>query len=939
MMQQYMELKKAYPDCILLFRLGDFYELFLDDAELGSELLDITLTARPRGKDGKIPMAGVPHHALDSYLPKLTGAGYKVAICEQTIEADGKTLVERDVIRVISPGTVVTDSALEANQHNYVLCVVMQNQDKKTAKNQIALGLVDISTGTLKVSETSLNQNHHKLQNLTSILTDLITQYQPRELILEPGLVTPTSSAIKNLAARSNIVVFEYENWQQTAHQKSKIIMDHFRSKSLSQLSLKNKPLAQTATAILLQYLTELQKTSLSHITCIQPLLVPTHMELDRSTIINLELLETLYDGQASGSLLKTITYTKTSLGARLLRDWLLHPLCDKAAITDRHQVVDWFVSNQPTLSKTRDTLKSIKDIERLAARLSLNQGSPKDLIGLVQSLEGIFALVELYKNHTKLPKLLTELLADAIDPTLKKLHTTICAQLQPDPPFDPKQGNVILSGVDSEIDELRETINSNREWMATFEQEQKERTKITSLKVRFNKVFGFYIEVSKSYLHLVPDDYMRRQTLVNAERFITPEMKQREDVILSSEEIIHAREYQLYLELVNQVVQTLLPLQKAATAIASIDCLQSFAQLALQKNYTRPTLTNKREITLIDSRHPVVEVVLETNQQRFVPNTISLSADTPTSAQLMLLTGPNMAGKSVLMRQVALASLLAQIGSFIPATSGTLGVMDRIFVRSGASDMISEGLSTFMVEMTETATILNNATNNSLVIMDEIGRGTSTYDGISIAWAIAEYLVDLGSARPLTLFATHYHELQELAEKYPEHIKNAHMAVAKSAKRSEDAPKSAKSSEDASNSAPDTAPIFLYQLKEGAAEHSFGIDVATLAGVTNTVTKRAKKILAGFEKKHHVSTNNLKQPTTAVTSTCVGSAVTSTCVGSAVTSTCVGSTQSKPEKPANTTLPPSIEKITKILSKTSLENTTPLQALNLLAELKREIY
>jgi DNA mismatch repair protein MutS len=888
MMQQYMEIKKAYPDCILLFRLGDFYELFLDDAELGSELLDITLTARPRGKDGKIPMAGVPHHALDSYLPKLTGAGYKVAICEQTNEADGKTLVERDVIRVISPGTVVTDTALKANQHTYVLCASLQ-------PNHIALGLVDISTGTLKVSEIPLNQAQAKQQNIAAILTDVITQYQPKELVIEQQPISPTISAIQNIAARSNIAVFEYANWQQVEEEKNKIITDHFKTKSLAKLSLKDQPYAQTVTAVLLQYLTELQKTNLSHITSIEPLLVPTHMELDRSTIINLELLETLYDGQTSGSLLKTITQTKTSLGSRLLRDWLLHPLCTKTAIMQRHEVVDWYVTNQPTLAKTRDTLRSIKDIERLSSRLSLNQGSPKDLIGLVQSLEGIFDLVALYSNQKDLPKLLTELLADAIDPALKKLHTTICAQLQPDPPFDPKQGNLILSGIDSEIDTLRETINSNRQWLAEFEQQEKERTKITSLKVRFNKVFGFYIEISKSYLHLVPDNYMRRQTLVNAERFITPEMKQREDVILSAEEIIHAREYQLYLELVNQVVQTLKPLQKAATAIASIDCLQSFAELALQKNYTRPTITNKRDITLTDSRHPVVEAVLEANQQRFVPNNISLSAD---KTQLLMLTGPNMAGKSVLMRQVALTSLLAQIGSFIPASSGTLGVMDRIFVRSGASDMISEGLSTFMVEMTETATILNNASSNSLVIMDEIGRGTSTYDGISIAWAIAEYLVDLGTARPLTLFATHYHELQELAERYPQQIKNAHMAVAKSPIDTQTSNESA----DTTNS----SPIFLYQLQEGAAEHSFGIDVATLAGVTNIVTKRAQKMLTTFEKKQHVTTNNGKKQPAPASKTTEAS--------------------------------PAIQETIKILESASLENTTPLQALNLLAELKKHV-
>jgi len=680
------------------------------------------------------------------------------------------------------------------------------------------------------------------------------------------------------------VLPFEFSQWQETTIAAPKILKKQFGTKATSEMSTNS----QVVAVLLLRYVEIMQKTAVTHITQTQPLITAQTMQLDRSTIINLELLETLYEGKTIGSLIHIIDHTKTSMGARLLRDWILQPLTDLDSISQRHAAVEWFTQNQAQLAQVREHLAQVRDIERLTARLTLKQGSPKDCIGLAQSLEALTQL-SMPKQKT-LPPLLKKLFTTLDSAQLVQLHQTIRKYLVIDPPFDPKEGGLINPGILPKIDELRTIIDTNRDWMAQFELAQKKLTNITSLKVRFNKVFGFYIEISKSYLDKVPKEYIRRQTLVNGERFITQEMKEREDIILTAQETIQTLEYEQYLKLLEIIGSHLVQLHAASRALAALDCLQGFAHVALAANYAKPTMSLDRVIDLKKSRHPVVETLLDSHA--FVPNDIVLSSS---QCQVLLLTGPNMAGKSVLMRQVALITLLAQIGSFVPAQAATIGIVDHIFVRSGASDMISDGLSTFMVEMTETALILQKATHESLVIMDEIGRGTSTYDGISIAWAIAEFLVDLGPARPLTLFATHYHELQELAHTYPQQIQNAHMAVS----RFED------------------APIFLYQLQSGAAEHSFGIDVATLAGVDEKVTARAKQLLTTFEQE---TAQNMVLKNQAISNDDSKS----------------NKVRKKVVAPQNLELDTRAQSIIATLDSIALEQTTPLEALNVLAKLKK---
>jgi len=913
MMQQYLDLKQKYPDCLLLFRLGDFYELFLDDALLGSELLDITLTARPRGKDGDIPMAGVPYHSLDNYIHKLTAAGHKVAICEQISPPDGRTLVEREVVRIISPGNVVTETALSASEHSYILCLYHQTTDQAKKRTPWAVGLADISTGTLRVSEASSSLS------VLDTLSELISKYQPREMIVER--LDPTDQINREsvrVAKKHGLAIFSFSQWSESVSNPAAFLKSHFQVRSLKPLDLDGKKAAQAVTSLLIHYIEYMQQATVSNLQAVQPLLSPSHMQLDRSTITNLELLQTLYDGKRAGSLLQVIDQTKTALGARLLREWLIAPLIDQSAIEARLESVQWFHQTQAVLAQARQTIREVRDIERITARLTLNQGSPKDLMALAQSLSAIENLLSLFTEATtysRLPNLLKEHVAALSDPKLRSLKLSILSQLVEDPPFDPKQGGLIQAGVDEELDELRTIAKTNRTWMAEFEQQQKAATNITTLKVRYNKVFGFYIEISKSYLDQVPAHYIRRQTLVNAERFITPEMKEREDQILTAQETSQAIEYRLFLDLVNQMRSEVAALQAAAQAIAVIDCLMSFAQHALDAHYCKPILTTDRVLELTQSRHPVVETLLDSHA--FVPNDLQLHHD---QRQLLLLTGPNMAGKSVLMRQVALITLMAQIGSYVPAKAARIGVVDRIFVRSGASDVISDGLSTFMVEMTETAAILSKATDSSLVIMDEIGRGTSTFDGISIAWAIAEFLAGHGPVRPLTLFATHYHELQALADQFPKRVDNAHMAVSRE----------------------ENQPVFLYQLKAGGAGHSFGIDVATLAGVPRAVTTRATELLARFESDQTADLS-LSKPSDATTPTIQSDHVSATVLKPLGPDQPIENTPSLfgemyPE-PSKSRLHSQQQKILQALRTTSLETTTPLEALNLLAKLKAQLH
>lgn len=803
MMQQYLKLKAAYPDCLLWFRLGDFYEMFLDQAEIGSRVLGITLTSRSRGKDGRIPMAGIPYHAAETYLHKLVQAGYKVAICEQ-LTPPGKGLVERDVIRIITPGTLLDERSLSQKNNNYLYCLRSEGQ-------QLAIGVVDVSTGELRLGYwPKLSSTEWR-----STVTQILGLYPPAECAVNPSL--QKSDQLEWLHNQGEFLITTPEPWneweEKAVSQKGSKLL-HTTLLLPSELS---QPFAQQTLAILWHYLDYTQKTPITHLQPPQPLLPANYLIMDRSTINNLELFTTLYGGQTYGSLLHTIDTTLTPMGGRLLKQWLSKPLHDALAITQRQDEVEFFITHQKVHKNVRSHLQRVTDIERLLARLNLGVGNPRDVLSLAQALEESLAIFELLKSHHSF-----------LTPTVEQLQITkdtahlIKTQIQDTAPVDLKVGRIIQSGVHTQLDELRSIVAGSQEIVAQLETAERAATNIASLKIKYNQVFGYYIEVSKSNLSLVPTHYERKQTLVNAERFVTPELKVQEEIILNAQNKILDLECKLFTQIVAEVVSKTSILQIVAQTIAQWDNLTSLAQLAHDHNYTRPKIVESGELRLKASRHPVLETIIPGHT--FVPNDIELEISTQ---QLILLTGPNMAGKSVLMRQVALITLLAHMGSFVPADTAVISLTDRIFVRSGASDMITGGLSTFMVEMVETATILHQATDKSLVVMDEIGRGTSTYDGISLAWAIAEHLVSEKTG-PKTLFATHYHELQTLAEKFPGRIVNYHLAV----------------TEDKGNL------VFLYALQPGGSPHSHGVQVAKLAGLPKTVIKRAETLLSDLEQR-----------------------------------------------------------------------------------------
>jgi DNA mismatch repair protein MutS len=806
MMQQYMQLKFKYADCILLFRLGDFYEMFLDDAEIGARVLGIVLTSRSRGKDGRIPMAGIPYHAVDSYLHKLIKAGYKVAICEQLSEP-GKGLVEREVVRIITPGTLLDEKILDAKTNNYVMALTQE-------KDVLGIAVADLSTGDFLSGEVSAAQ-----------LSDVFLQLSPAECIIPPDLFKQPAF-LELIRQQGAFPISPYTDWSTHARQAPKYLKKTLRVGSLESFGLTHHPIAQQATAALLGYLEYTQKTSVHHFSHISPLITDSYLRMDRSTIANLELFRSLRSESDHHSLINVIDYTKTAMGGRLLKQWLRQPLQKISAIEARLESIAALHTTTLARREIQEQLKRLVDLERLLARLSLKLGTPKDLKTLELSLATTSHLLEIltpsFKELVEIEPWSHLLKAETTE-QIHHLTELLSTHLVEEPPIDISKGHTIKSGINTELDQLRQTIHHSREWLAQLETQEREKTGISSLKIRFNQVFGFYIEVSKANLHLVPEYFWRKQTLVNAERFITSELKEHEEIILSAEEKSVALEQQLFDTLVKKVLAQTTFIQRLAHALAELDCLASLAELAELHHYTRPTLSETGNITIKQGRHPVVEQL--SSEQRFVPNDIELNH---TTQQLLLITGPNMAGKSVLMRQVALITLLAHIGSFVPAESATLSLTDQIFVRSGAADMITAGLSTFMVEMVETAYILRHATERSLIVMDEIGRGTSTYDGISIAWAVAEELVTHQHPGPKTLFATHYHELQALAAEHPDKIKNYHLAITEH----------------------EGKPIFLYQLTEGGASHSFGIAVAQLAGVPEKVVNRATNLLHKLESQ-----------------------------------------------------------------------------------------
>lgn len=802
MMKQYKEIKDKYLDCLLLFRMGDFYELFLEDAKIGAHILNITLTSKPVGKDNRIPMAGVPYHAVDSYINKLVKAGYKVAICEQLSPPNKYGLVERDVIRIITPGTQLSEQALAKKENNFIISILL---DEK--KKMFGLSTADISTGYFSVLEK-------KYDNLEVTLKEQLAKINPVECILSEKDYN-NFELLKILNNEKDLNTYAFQNFNEFSEDAKNILTKQFNVKTLSAFSLEEKILSQKTAAGLLGYLQETQKKGIAHFRKIILDSEENFVTLDKSTILNLELFSTIREHDVRGSLLNVLDHTQTAMGGRLLKDWLSKPLKSKEKIEERYDAIEQLSEKEIF----NELLKQIPDIERTLSRLAVGLGNARDLLNFKNSLINILAIKSNLKNHKKV-NLLSQLEKN-ISTDLEKIVNYLDASISDEPPIDTRIGGMIKSGSSTKVDELRKIVNNSKDWIKELEQTERERSGIQTLKIRFNKVFGFYIEISKNQAINAPENYLRKQTLVNGERFITKELKEKEELILTAQEKLCDLEFKLFTDICKKIVNDTAIIQQASFAIAELDCLINFANLAEKNKYVRPTLLYSGEIKIRNGRHPVVETLLEQNQ--FVPNDLDI---TNNDSQLLLITGPNMAGKSVFIRQVAVIVLMAQIGCFVPADQALISVVDRIFVRSGASDVITSGLSTFMVEMVETAYILNHATENSLIVMDEIGRGTSTYDGISIAWAIAEYLVTNFKKTPKTLFATHYHELQELENFFPNQIKNYSMAVAQK----------------------DDSPVFLYTVIEGAASHSYGVAVAKLAGVPNEVIKTAEKKLIALE-------------------------------------------------------------------------------------------
>lgn len=806
MMQQYQAIKLQHADCLLFYRMGDFYELFLDDAYIGAKVLDITLTSRAKGKDGRIPMAGVPYHAVDPYLSKLVKAGYKVAICEQVGLPSKYGIVDREVVRIVTPGTLTDEYAIEKKENNFLISLSMTS-------SLLTIAACDLSTGQIQIIEHSGNPKVS--------LMDELARIQPTECILSPkDYANP--ELLSWLKTEKRMSIFPFKDWLTYEHQAYSLLKSHFKVKTLEPFGIDDKPQAVLTAATLLGYLKVTQKDRIGHIKTMHLTSPQQYLELDRSTMINLELFSTIRNREDKGSLLSVIDYTKTAMGGRLLRSWIRHPLAHREPLTRRLDAVDELFKKNSWSASLSQTLESISDIERVVSRLALGIGNPRDLISLKLALESVIQLRSQLDDASS--ALVVELKKEIHAPLLQTLVTKIENTIVEQPPINAKEGGIIQSGVDPVLDELRTIVGSGKQWMLELEAQERAATGINSLKIRYNKVFGFYIEITNANLLSVPDHYLRKQTMVGGERFITPALKQREEQILTAQEEINQLEFALFTQSITNVLELVEKIQEAAQAVATIDILVGFAELAKKWNYTKPQLVHSDEIRIVEGRHPVVEQ-LESDTE-FVPNSVTLNTS---SNQLILLTGPNMAGKSVLIRQVALIVLLCQLGSFVPATKAQLGLVDKLFVRSGASDMITAGLSTFMVEMVETAYILNHATSKSLIVMDEIGRGTSTYDGISIAWAIAAHLVSTTGIQAKTLFATHYHELQALEKEYPTKIKNMHLAV------------------DHRND----QLIFLHTLQPGGASHSFGVAVARLAGIHPSVIKEASSILEGLEQRN----------------------------------------------------------------------------------------
>lgn len=811
MMQQYMKIKSQYKDAIMFFRLGDFFEMFFDDAIIASKELEITLTQRDCGLDEKAPMCGVPHHVAQSYVSKLVNKGYKVAICDQLEDPSmAKGIVKRDVVKVVTPGTITDSISLDDKTNNFLVSIYLD-------KFGVGISYVDNSTGEMYTTELLGEEN-----KCSSFIIDEVGKTLPSEILCNNYLLN-NNKLLKVIKTRINPFINTYDDKELMEDEINGVIVKQFKVKNLDKLDIDGKIYSIIATSKLIDYLHTTQKDTLDHINSISFYNPEKYMVMDINTRANLEILETIKSRDKKGALIGILDKTKTAMGGRLLKKWLEQPLLDKRRINYRLNIVDYFYNNSMFLDDMRRILNKIYDIERLISKISNGNCNGRDLISLKNSIDNLPNIKKLLDstNNEDLRKI-----GNKID-DLKDIYTLIDKSIVDDPPISVKEGSLIKNCFNSKLDEIRESSLKGKEWLSNLESDEKNKTGIKNLKIGYNKIIGYYLEVTKSNLSLVPDYYIRKQTLANSERYYTEELKNMESKILGAEEKSLRLEYEIFQDIRNNVKNEIVRIQNVSKQIAVIDVLSNFALVSKNNNFTKPELNLKGIIQIKGGRHPVVETSIDNNL--FVPNDTYLDTS---KNMIQIITGPNMAGKSTYMRQVAIITLLAQIGSFVPAEYSNIGIVDRIFTRIGASDNLFQGESTFMVEMNEVSNIINSATNNSLIILDEVGRGTSTYDGLSIAWAVVEYIADKVKAK--TLFATHYHELTQLQEKMNGVINLTITA------------------EERGNDI-----VFLRKIVKGSTNRSYGIQVARLAGIHQDIIDRANEVLSSIEGSHVLNSNS----------------------------------------------------------------------------------
>ena len=802
MMQHYLQTKKENPGCILFYRLGDFYEMFFDDAVLVSRELELTLTGKSCGMEERAPMCGIPYHALDNYLSRLVNKGYKVAICEQVEDPkEAKGMVKREVVRIVTPGTNIDNMALDETKNNYIMSIAFVD-------DKYGIAVADVTTADFLVTELDSKK-----------LLDEIYKYNPSEIVCNEAFLV-SGFPLDEIRERLHLVVSSLDAVYFDEKLSTDLLLKHFKTNSLESLGLREFEIGTIAAGALLKYLYEIQKSSLEHMTHIRPYINGNYMMLDHATRRNLELVETLREKQKRGSLLWVLDKTKTAMGARTLRSYIEQPLNDYDEIIRRHKAIEEINRQMITREELREYLNPIYDLERIMTKVIYQTANPRDLLAFKTSIAMLPPIKSLLADYRG--DLLRQICED-LDP-LEDLHALIDASISEDPPISVRDGDIIKDGYSEDIDHYRDAKTKGKQWLADLEIKEREKTGIKNLKVKYNKVFGYYLEVTNSFKDLVPDYFIRKQTLANAERYFTPELKELEDTILGAEDKLTTLEYEYFREIREHIASQIERIQKTAKAVANLDVFLSLAYVAETNHYCKPRMNKKGIIDIKSGRHPVVEKMIPNDM--FIENDVYLDNQ---KHRVSIITGPNMAGKSTYMRQVALIVLMAQIGSFVPAKEANIGIVDRIFTRVGASDDLASGQSTFMVEMNEVANILRNATSHSLLILDEIGRGTSTFDGLSIAWAVVEYISDTKLLGAKTLFATHYHELTELEGKL-DGVNNYCIAVKENG----------------------DDIVFLRKIIPGGADKSYGIQVAKLAGLPDTVIERAKQIV------EELSTNDI---------------------------------------------------------------------------------